>query len=147
MALLGGGVGGAGNPVGGSFTGPAEALEIVGDFAYGYSGLQQINTTPVQHLLFTSGNFLFVGEVTFQGAEYDQNVEAGTQSICILKLNDVTVLSVKIDTVREAQMNPSVFPFIIPSYTEVDIAVASQHTTTDYFTAVTLTGRIYRTRE
>ena len=29
MAILGG----AGNPVGGSFTGPAEALEIVGDHA------------------------------------------------------------------------------------------------------------------
>ena len=34
MAILGG----AGNPVGGSFTGPAEALEIAGDFAYAYSG-------------------------------------------------------------------------------------------------------------
>jgi len=139
-----GGPGAGGNPTGGSFTGAAEALEIAGDFAYAYSGLQQIAATPVQHLLFTSGNYLFVGEVTFQGAEYDQDVEAGTQSICIIKLNDVQILAVKIDTVREAQMNPSVFPLIIPSYTEVDIAVASQHTTTDYFTAVTLTGRIYR---
>ena len=38
MALLGGGVGGAGNPVGGSFTGPAEALELSLNYAYGYSG-------------------------------------------------------------------------------------------------------------
>jgi len=119
-------------------------LNVIGNHAYAYSGLQQINTTVtgVEHLLFTSGNYLFVGQVTFQGAEYDQNVEAGTQSICIIKLNDVEILAVKIDTVREAQMNPSVFPLIIPSYTKVSIAVASQHTTTDYFTAVTLTGRI-----
>ena len=33
-----GGAGGAGNPTGGSFTGPAEALEIVGNHAYAYSG-------------------------------------------------------------------------------------------------------------
>jgi len=145
MGLDGGGAGGGGIlGVGNTFTGPAEQLEIAGDFAYAYSGLQQIAALPVQHLLFTSGNYLFVGEVTFQGAEYDQNVEAGTQSICIIELNDAQILAVKIDTVREAQMNPSVFPLIIPSYTEVSIAVASQHTTTDYFTAVTLTGRIYR---
>jgi len=118
------------------------SLNVIGNHAYAYSGLHQIGTSPVQHLLFSSGNYLFVGEVTFQGAEYDQNIEAGTQSICIIKLNDIEVLSVKIDTVREAQMNPSVFPLIIPSYTEVSIAVASQHTTTDYFTAVTLTGII-----
>ena len=31
-------IGGAGNPVGGSFTGPAEALEVIGDHAYAYSG-------------------------------------------------------------------------------------------------------------
>ena len=122
-------------------------LNVIGEYAYAYSGLKQIDSTAVQHLLFNSGNYLFVGEVTFQGAEYASNVEAGTQSICIINLNDTTVLSVKIDTVREAQMNPSVFPLIIPSYTEVDIAVASQHTTTDYFTAVTLTGVIYRTRD
>ena len=30
-------IGGAGNPVGGSFTGPAEALEIIGDHCYAYS--------------------------------------------------------------------------------------------------------------
>jgi len=126
-----------------TFLGPNKGLSIAGDFAYAYSGLQQINTTPVEHLLFTTGNYLFVGEVIFQGAEYDQNVEAGTQSICFVKLNDTEILAVKIDTVREAQMNPSVFPFIIPSNTGVSIAIASQHTTTDYFTAVTLAGRIY----
>ena len=117
-------------------------LNVIGDHAYAYSGLQQIAATPVQHLLFTSGNYLFIGEVTFQGAEFRDNVEAGTQSICIIKLNDIDILSVKMDTTREAMQNPSVFPFIIPSYTEVDIAVASQHTTADHFTAVTLTGRI-----
>ena len=35
MAILGG----AGNPVGGSFTGPAQALEYIGDHCYAYSGV------------------------------------------------------------------------------------------------------------
>ena len=53
MALLGGGVGGAGNPVGGSFTGPAEALEIVGDHGLALSGLFSSNTSTYTMLNFT----------------------------------------------------------------------------------------------
>ena len=61
-------IGGAGNPVGGSFTGPAEALEIYGDFGAAYSGPQNINTSEQDALAFTTGNYLFVGELQFNGA-------------------------------------------------------------------------------
>ena len=50
MALLGGGVGGAGNPVGGSFTGPAQALEIIGDLGYAYSGAVGVGAGDVTML-------------------------------------------------------------------------------------------------
>ena len=53
MAILGG----VGNPVGGSFTGPAQALEIIGDHAYGISGQFGIDSSNVvTHFEFTSGN-------------------------------------------------------------------------------------------
>ena len=52
-------IGGAGNPVGGSFTGAAEALEVYGDFAAAYSGNIQVNTSAVTHLEFITGNYLF----------------------------------------------------------------------------------------
>jgi len=140
MAILGG----VGNPVGGSFTGPAEALEIYGDFALAYSGPKQIDSNAVEHLVFTSGNYLFVGEISMIGAVYLNNLEAGTQSACIIKFNGVELFTVKLDTAREGMPNPEIFPIIIPPYTEVNISIASQHTTTDYFTAVNLAGRIYR---
>ena len=46
-------IGGAGNPVGGSFTGPAEALEIVGDHGLALSGLFSSNTSTYTMLNFT----------------------------------------------------------------------------------------------
>ena len=145
MGLDGGGAGGGGIlGVGDAFTGPAEALEIVGDFAYAYSGPKQIDSVAVEHLIFTSGNYLFVGEISMIGAVYRDNLEAGTQSACIINFNGTEVFTVKLDTARENMPNPEVFPIIIPSYTDVSISIASQHTTTDYFTAVNLTGRIYR---
>ena len=139
-----GGAGGAGNPVGGGFTGPAQTLDIYGDFAVAYSGPKQIDSTAVEHLVFTTGNYLFMGDISMIGAVYFANLEAGTQSACIIKFNGTEIFSVKLDTAREAMPNPEVFPIIIPSYTEVNIAIASQHTTADYFTAVNLIGRIYR---
>ena len=65
----GGGPGGGGNPTGGSFTGAAQALEIIGDHAYGYSGVLDINGTETDMLSFTSGNFYFVGTVQFNYIE------------------------------------------------------------------------------
>ena len=57
-------IGGAGNPVGGSFTGPAEALEIYGDFCAAFTGNQAASTTPAEVLKFTTGNYIAV--VTLQ---------------------------------------------------------------------------------
>ena len=61
-------IGGAGNPVGGSFTGPAEALEIVGDHGLALSGLFSSNTSTYTMLNFTSGNYYLVGALTCSGA-------------------------------------------------------------------------------
>ena len=54
MALLGGGVGGAGNPVGGSFTGPALALEYIGNHVYALSGAVDITQSDTTMLSFKS---------------------------------------------------------------------------------------------
>ena len=57
-------IGGAGNPVGGSFTGPAQALEIYGDFAQPLQVIKSASTTPAEVLKFTTGNYIAV--VTLQ---------------------------------------------------------------------------------
>ena len=141
MALLGGGVGGAGNPVGGSFTGPAEALEIVGNHAYAASGVindASSGSAATTMLKFTSGNFYFVGEIAFF------NTEGGNSDTFLeLKLNGAII--VKARYVASAS-NPSVnleqpVPIIIPAYTEFE-GLLGTDVTQDL--TMSLTGRIYR---
>ena len=146
MALLGGGVGGAGNPVGGSFTGPAEALEIIGDHAYAYSGQLAASTTDVLHLSFTSGNYYFVGTMSCLGQTLANNTPSGGISNFRLALNGTIVMAVKTDTKEEDSPSNAVIPVIIPPYTVVTVNVESGDDTS-FSTNANLTGRIYRTRD
>ena len=139
MALDGGGVGGAGNPVSGAFTGPAEALEIVGDHAYGYSGvIQNSSTTPAPYLKFTTGNFYFVGEIAFfnnEGGNSDTFLE--------IKLNGAIIVKGRY---AASTSNPSVneeqaVPIIIPSYTEFEGLLG---TDVSQDLTMSMSGRIYR---
>jgi len=145
MALLGGGVGGAGNPVGGSFTGPAEALEIYGDFAAAYSGALAATTSPQTALSFTTGNYLFVGLLQLNAGVDPANPSTGVSSLCITTLNG-TKVSVIVSSA--AVSTPETFatvtqPLIIPAYTEV-LATVDSGGGFAYDVTVTMTGRIYR---
>ncbi len=146
MALLGGGVGGAGNPVGGSFTGPAEALEIYGDFAAAYSGTLAATTSPQTALSFTTGNYLFVGELQLNAAVDPADPTAGVATICITTLNG-TKVSVILSSA--AVSTPETYAttrqlIIIPAYTEVVATIDSAGSFAGYEATVTMTGRIYR---
>ena len=147
MALLGGGVGGAGNPVGGSFTGPAEALEIIADHAYAYSGLKQIDTSEVEHLNFTTGNYLFVGTMHFQGCTDPTDPATGKSSVFTVQMNDVAIAGVKVDSAVEGMPSVMDIDLIIPPYTEIEVTCRSPATTSGLDTSVLLSGRIYRTRD
>ena len=139
-------IGGAGNPVGGSFTGPAEALEIVGDYAYAYN---QVATDQLQSIAntldFTTGNYLFVGEWTVCGAVNKDGV-SGTGGIdqFYLKLNGTTVMSLKTDTGEEDSPTKLTVPVIIPSYTQVQVSADCTINNDNWLVSNTLTGRIYR---
>ena len=147
MALLGGGVGGAGNPVGGSFTGPAEALEIVGDFAYAYNQVatSDLQGTPSTTLQFTTGNYLFVGEWTVAGAvKYNAISGSGSVDQFYLSLNGSVVMSLRTDTDEEDMPGALAVPIIIPPWSEVELKAACGQNDSDWFVSNTLTGRIYR---
>ena len=133
----GGGAGGLGS--GGSFTGAAEALEIVGDFAYAYSGEVTVasagggaNTTLLN---FTSGNFLFVGFLNFSN-----NIDGATAVDLEMSLNGQNVLIMKED--NSATDHPMRYNVIIPAYTQVSVKWG-QGSGDNEATAL-LTGRIYR---
>jgi len=139
-------IGGAGNPVGGSFTGPAEALDTYGNFAAAYSGQQNINTSAVDHLRFTTGNYLFVGQLQFNGGvNFDQaQLDGGDISGCQVSFNDVSLFNLKVDTTNEDMPTETTVPLLIPAYTEVLVQVVTTGTTAGYYTSVNIIGRIYR---
>ncbi len=145
MAILGGGPGGGG-PVGvaNSFTGAAQALEIYGDFGAAYSGQVQVNTSAVEHLNFTTGNYLFVGELTITGAINASDPTNGLIAIPQINFNGVGVMKLKVETGYEQMPSDAVVPIIIPAYTEVLVEVTSQVSTAGYTTSANLTGTIHR---
>jgi hypothetical protein len=141
MAILGG----AGNPVGGSFTGPAEALEIYGDFAAAYSGTLAATTSPQTAFSFTTGNYLFVGELQLNAAVDPASPADGSTTLCITTLNgtkvSVIVASAHVSTPETFASNTQ--KLIIPAYTEV-VATIDSAGSFAYDVTVTMTGRIYR---
>jgi len=144
MAILGGGIGGAGNPVGGSFTGPAEALEIYGDFAAAYSGALAGITTSATALSFTTGNYLFVGQLQLNAAVDPTAPSSGSSTLCIITLNETKVAII---VSSAAVSTPETFAsvtqqLIIPAYTAVLATVDSGGNVGEV--TVTMTGRIYR---
>ena len=134
-------IGGAGNPVGGSFTGPAEALEIIGDHAYAYSGVIQdagSGAASTTLLSFTSGNYYFVGRL-----DYIDGEQGGTNRFINVTFNGTSVYQGSWDDAPKQNANP-LTSLIIPPYTEVEVKFGLG--TTESATAI-LTGRIYRTRD
>ena len=135
MALLGGGVGGAGNPVGGSFTGPSEALEIIGDHCYAFNAAT-VGQETLTAFNFTSGNYYAVTQLQLLDS-YTGNADRFVEIL----LNGSTVIK---GTLDDSPSKYGSFPYdlIIPPYTEVLVKWGINGQTQE--TTCFLTGRIYR---
>jgi len=109
-------IGGAGNPVGGSYTGPAESAEYVNDRVYAYSGSTDAtdSTTPITMLKYTSGSKTQV--VLFQF--FDVEI-AAHQRIVQIKLNGSVMLQSNYDG-SDPSFHNEQYRVIIPPYTEVE---------------------------
>lgn len=145
MAAPSGG-GGGGGPVGfaNSFTGSAEALEIYGEHAAGYSGPLSVNTTAVTHFDFTSGNYYFNGDISTGGVTLEGNVGSGSIIIVNVLFNGSTIFSFKSDSAQEDMPSYVVMPLLIPPYTEVKVTVECDQTSAPHKCDVNIIGRIYR---
>jgi len=141
MAPIGGPTGGgqAGFGSGGSFTGPSEALELVGDHAYAYTNVPA-STTSVNAFNFTSGNYYFVGKIQLNPELEYANGSTGSCRIRI-KMNGsiVGLLITEATDFYRSSMN-----LIIPAYTSVTVEVVSAEDTPAEIITIGLTGRIYR---
>ena len=140
----GGGGGGGIVGVGNSFTGPAQALELVGDFAYCYTGNHGANTTSVEAMKFTTGNYYFVGVLQVNLAVNNADSSSTAHTFAQVELNGAIISHVvagrdPLDTRTSNQQ-----PLIIPAYTEVVVKLYSTENEAARFMTATLTGRIYR---
>jgi len=139
MAILGG----AGNPVGGSFTGPAEALEVIGNHCYAYSGQVGITDATTNLLSFTSGNYYSRVKVQFFYADEAQ----GDDVMFKVSMNGSLISTLQIGgstTVNTHGNDWDYLELIIPSYTEVTITGENMDDTDLHQVGTTVTGRIYR---
>tara|TARA_Y100000310_G_scaffold277731_1_gene295695 strand:- start:245 stop:676 length:432 start_codon:yes stop_codon:yes gene_type:complete len=138
---------GGGPPVGiaNSFTGTAQALEIYGDFAAGYSGNIPATTSQSTMLSFTTGSHLFVGDLVCNG--HNNATAAGTgvvASLFFVKLNGAVVSMMKVETAGEKAPTQCFTTLVIPPYSVVEITTLAQDDESDRFATAVLTGRIYR---
>ena len=150
MALLGGGVGGAGNPVGGSFTGASLGLEYVLDRCYAYSGTQDPSNAEQTLLEFKTGNKLIVGSLTCVGPVPNNGagVASGGISAFTLTFNGGEITRMKVDTLQEDQAAQQTVPLVIPSYTEVKLVVLSNVTSADNgLTSAIVVGQTFQTAD
>tara|TARA_Y100000310_G_scaffold60936_1_gene56198 strand:- start:2 stop:418 length:417 start_codon:yes stop_codon:yes gene_type:complete len=132
-------IGGAGNPVGGSFTGPAEALEYIEDRVYAYSGAvaaTNSSTANVTMLKFTTGSKTVACRVQY----VDEGIQSYARYLKIT-LNGATVsLAAWKDVDVTANMPVEGMDLIISPYTEVEVLFNINGTTGNGYAL--LTGQI-----
>jgi len=138
-----GGVGGAGAPIG-SFTGPAEALEIIGDHGYAFSGTFGTSSTLYTMLSFTSGNYYLVGTVTAMGAADLTGVGNGAITVFSVSLNGQNIILLKTETGIEDMPTYATVPIVIAPYTEVKVQAVDSIDIASHQTTFSIVGRIYR---
>jgi len=144
MAAPSGG-GGGGGPVGfaNSFTGPAEAIEAMGNGVWaGWSGLKQPNNSTVEAFNFLSPNKGLIVDMGWF-VNFD-DLSANTHLRFSVSLNGNTVIFVKGETDSNADFAES-FPFVIPSFvipsqSEV-IALVGTDNNADTANYITLVGK------
>ena len=149
MAIPSGG-GGGGSLVGfsNSFTGTAQALELVGDHCYAYSGLLTIDNNETTMLEFTTGNKLIVATITCVGMVNPASAGSGGISGFSLLFNGGEVARMKVDTQQEDTPPDVIYPIIIPPYTEVKLTVQSKDTDANNGrTCAIIAGQTFQTRD
>ena len=136
---------GGGPPIGstgGSFTGPAATLEIVGDHCMAYSGKTGCTNSPSTCLEFTTGNYNSVVDLQFLWLNTSDEY-TGDDALMFVYLNDASVGGMLAGSSHNLGRENT--QFVIPPYTNVKVTGENASGgSTEHFMWVMLTGRIYR---
>lgn len=137
---------GGGNPVGGSFTGPAQALEIIGNHAYAYSGEIGVSNSFTDLLSFRTGNYY---SVLIFNRIYMEDEAAGDDYTWRIQLNGKIIYQTLMYS-NAGNAGQGIGPgvqVIIPPYTQVIAEAKNVADSSTNNVGAMLTGRIYRTRD
>ena len=143
MAILGGGP-----PVGSanSFTGSSSSIELVGDFCFAYPGLLQATDDSFHTVMeFTTGNYTVVGRIQISGMIDDTNFGQGKGAVGRVSLNGTAQVMMRCGAGLTSDSPAQAWQdFVIPPYTEVKGELAASEADSNAYSAMILTGRIYR---
>jgi len=136
-------IGGAGNPTGGGFTGPAQALELLApDRCYAFSGAVQSaaggGSFDGKVFDFTTGNYVSVIRLNY-------GVQAAVNNDVYLriKLNENVILSLNYTTTGELEGNGNLpWEITLPAYTKFEMDWGIDTVTKNLYAIIS--GRIYR---
>ena len=139
MAAPSGG-GGGGGPVGfsNSFTGPATALELLGNLIYGYTGEVAIDNNVTDVIDFNTGNY-----VSYLNVTPSSTAASNDDYILKIKLNDSLINQSLFS--NTFQSNPyGYFPIqiIVPAYTSLKIQLNNNSGTTPNGWLISIVGEI-----
>jgi hypothetical protein len=132
-------LGGASNPVAGSNpVGTGKTLQYIGNKAYAYSGVIDLDNSDVVMLQFETGNSNFIGFLAIQNGS-----GSGDDMRYILSLNGEVVLQVYGGT--SDVFNQFQFPIdlVIPAYTKVELTGRNINSSTLRAHTAILTGEVF----
>jgi len=144
VALLGGGVGGAGNPASGSFTGLSESLDYVGDHVIGVGSTVALAGQAYSVIFdFTTPLSSYIkADITMMAPVNPSDPTSGESCIFRISMNDSIIAYVNLDSSQEDSPTTAVLPLIIPSGSKIEIAANAASSA--YVLYTWITGRVYR---
>ena len=110
---------------------------------YAFSGMQQVSTSNVTHLSFTSGGGVILAKITFCGSVKNTEITGGNITGYTIKFNEQIAFRLKVDSFTEDMPTVSTLPVIIPPFTIVEVAGLSDNSDAGFQTSVVITGRVY----
>jgi len=140
MAIGGGGSGGGPVGISNSFTGAAEALEIMGNHIYGYSGLVAVANAETNLINTTSGSYYARAQVLFSYA----NDPTGDDCIYRIRMNETIIWQHVADHALAQYAFLQDIPIVIPPYTELRLTAENTSSTTPRNQCVVVAGKLFR---
>ena len=143
MAAPSGG-GGGGGPVGfagSTFTGPAQAVEIVGDHAYACSGLVPTDNSETHLINTTTGNYYWTVKVMFS---YAVEGVQGDNYIYRIKFNGNVIWLHQVNNSTAELQQPYVIHLVVPPYTVVEFTSRCDEDTANELITAIFTGKLYQ---